>query len=84
MFRGLPPEKNENWDQIILHVDPDTRARSVEARITASVANYLDVCLPSLCDNDERRHVLVKIENCRVYKDPGILCISGVTFVLIV
>lgn len=56
----FPPEPDENWDQIIISIDPDTNKKSVKGRITASIKEYLDVCLNSLRDNDEERHILVK------------------------
>ncbi|KAI8626616.1 hypothetical protein F5Y19DRAFT_488215 [Xylariaceae sp. FL1651] len=57
LFESLPPDE-EGWDQITLTLDPDTGRRNVKGRITASVAQFLDVCLKSLNNNDEERHCL--------------------------
>ena len=66
ILAGLPVEKEKDWDHIKLDFDPDTGVRGVEGRITASIAQFLDVCLPSLPwpgkvepRNNEERHVLV-------------------------
>ncbi|KAI3333820.1 hypothetical protein F4824DRAFT_512981 [Ustulina deusta] len=57
LFESLPPDE-EGWDQIMLTFDPDTKKRLVKGRITASVGQFLDVCLESLRNNDEERHYL--------------------------
>ncbi|KAL2284422.1 hypothetical protein FJTKL_08834 [Diaporthe vaccinii] len=57
---GICPPELDDWDQITILIDPDTNKKSVKGRITASIKEYLDVCLDSLRDNDEERHILVK------------------------
>lgn len=60
LFEGLPPEDEEHWDQITLLFDPDTKKKNVKGRITASVAEFLDVCLKSLNNNEERHYLALK------------------------
>ncbi|KAI3339066.1 hypothetical protein F4824DRAFT_488334 [Ustulina deusta] len=57
LFEGLSPDEKD-WDEIKLTIDPDTKKKDVKGRITASVGQFLDVCLESLRNNDEERHYL--------------------------
>lgn len=52
--------EEEHWDQITLLFDPETKKKNVKGRITASVAEILDVCLKSLNNNEERHYMALK------------------------